>query len=312
MLTAETLRGAWVTVLLDVDASGRPRLAAIDEQIEAYREAGVSGVYCNGTATEFHCQDGASCGAVFERTARAAREAGLPVQLGASHPLPAEALTRVRLAVRHAPDAIQVTLPDWTPITEDEAIRFLDGCAAAAGGFPLVLYNPPHARTVLSPEGLARVAERVPALIGLKCGGGDAGWYRAMRTVLERLAVFVPGHRYASGVAAGARGAYSNIACLNPRAAMRWARLGHEAPARALEIESRIGAFMDEAIAPLLAAGTPGYACDKAMAAAGGWTPITPRLLWPHTGVSDAAIERIRDAARRHVPEFADAMPARG
>lgn len=304
VVSAGEIRGVWATVLLDVSPSGDILYDAIGRQIAAMAGAGIDGVYCNGTATEFHCQTEDQFFRVSDVTVSAARKAGLPIQVGASHPLAQGGLGRIRVAAALAPDAIQVTLPDWTPIDLSTAIRFLAACAEAAAGIPLVLYNPPHAKTVLSPGDLHTVAAAVPTLIGLKCAGGDRAWYAAMTPVLDRLSVFIPGHHYASGLAQGARGSYSNMACLSPAGAVRWARQATENAIAACDVERRIGRFMEEAIHPLLAAGFPGYACDKAMAAAGGWAGLSPRLLWPHEGVPDSAIERIAEAASRHLPEF--------
>ena len=298
------IRGVWATVLLSVTDSG-PDIEAIGPQVAALARAGVDGIYCNGTATEFHCQTEAQFRAVSVATATAARAAGLPYQIGAPHPLAPDALDRIGFAAGLEPRAIQVILPDWTAVTPQVARRFLDAAAAAARGVPLVLYNPPHAKTVLAPGVLAELAATVPTLEGLKCAGGDAAWYDAMRPVLERLSVFVPGHFYASGTAQGAHGAYSNMACLDPAATARWAAQCRTDPAAAMDLETRIAAFIAEALAPLIAAGYPGHACDKAMAAAGGWTRIASRMMWPCDSVDDAGVARIRDAARRHIPEFA-------
>ncbi|MDW6066347.1 hypothetical protein SAZ11_62100 [Streptomyces sp. FXJ1.4098] len=42
-------------------------------------------------------------------------------------------------------------LPDWVPLSDDEVVRFLVGAAETAGDVPLVLYNPPHAKTQVPP-----------------------------------------------------------------------------------------------------------------------------------------------------------------
>jgi hypothetical protein len=45
-------------------------------------------------------------------------------------------------------------------------------------------------------------------------------------------------------------------------------------------------------------------ALDKAMAAAGGWGNIGPRLLWPYSSVPDAEIAPLATAARTKFPEW--------
>lgn len=301
--------GVWGTILLKVEDDGSLDLSAIAEQVTHYAAAGLQGVYSNGTAGEFHCQTEAQFRAVSSATAMAASAAGLPFQLGAAHPLAPGTLERVAFAATLAPRAIQVTLPDWTPIDLASAIRFLSRCADVAGETALVLYNPPHAKTVLSPDQLFQVIDSVPQIAGLKCAGGDAEWYMDMAPVLAQISVFIPGHHYASGTARGAHGSYSNMACLNPAATVKWALQCKTDTKGAMDTEARIAAFMEEAIAPTLAAGNQGYACDKAMAVAGGWTNMTPRLMWPCVGLSAVLTSQITKAAHRHLPEFVPARP---
>ncbi|MCP4385206.1 MAG: dihydrodipicolinate synthase family protein, partial [Hyphomicrobiales bacterium] len=99
-------------------------------------------------------------------------------------------------------------------------------------------------------------------------------------------------------------GAYSNMACLNPTATVAWNRLITERPDAGLELETRIGRFMDNAIAPVLTAGYPGYACDKLMASVGGWAEMSPRLLLPYVGVPDHFREPVIRWAGELIPEF--------
>ncbi len=201
--------------------------------------------------------------------------------------------------------AVQVILPDWFPVTEEEAVAFLDGMADAAGGIGMVLYNPPHAKRVWTPEQLGRLAGRVPALIGLKTAGGDDAWYAAMRAHLSRLSVFVPGHLLASGVTRGAAGSYSNVACLNPAAAQRWSdQMMTDLPA-ALEVEARLLRFMSGHIAPFIT--QQHYcnaACDRLMAVVGGWADVGWRMRWPYRSIPLSETGPVRAAAHRIIPEF--------
>ncbi len=301
----ENIKGVWATILCRLNEDGSPDLSAIDEQVAAYAAAGCDGVYSGGTASEVHCLTETQFRVISARFAEAASNHGLPFQIGATHPLAQGSLARTAFATTLDPLAIQVTLPDWTPLDFGSVQRFLNKVAEAADGYPLVLYNPPHAKTVLQPDELLAMAKSTPSLVGLKCGGGDAQWYSAMAPVFERLSVFIPGHHYASGTAQGAHGSYSNMACLSPSAAVRWAQMPK---AEALSLETRIADFMTEAISPLIDRGLPGFGCDKAMAAAGGWAGIDPQLLWPHDGASTEEVQRISSAARRHIPEFMEPM----
>lgn len=66
--------------------------------------------------------------------------------------------------------AIQVILADWFPVTNEEAIHFLDRAAEVASPNGLVLCNPPHAKRVPDPPPYQLLADREPGLVGIKSG----------------------------------------------------------------------------------------------------------------------------------------------
>ena len=120
------------------------------------------------------------------------------------------------------PDAIQVILPDWQPVSLDEGRDFLLAASEAAAGIPIVLYNPPHAKRVLTPGQLAQVTQDT-SVVAIKLALGGEGWFDQARQHLGHLDVFVPGHHLATGRREGvAAGAFSNVACLSPGGAQRW------------------------------------------------------------------------------------------
>lgn len=174
-----------------------------------------------------------------------------------------------------------------------------------------MLYNPPYAKTQVAPELLGRLADEVPALIGVKVPGGDDAWFARMAAAVGgRLAVFVAGHTLASGYAMGAAGAYSNVACLSPAGAVCWyERMATDLDA-ALEFEGRLRGFLDAHIAPLGRAGYADPALDKTLAAIGGWAPVGTRVRWPHRWVDERAVPALRDAAHAALPELFTAGPS--
>ncbi|RCS22137.1 dihydrodipicolinate synthase family protein [Phyllobacterium salinisoli] len=304
-LSAQTLEGIWGAVLLPLDRSGGIEWAALSEQLSALHESGLHGVYTNGTAGEFHSQTEEEFDRLSETVAIFCHAAALPFQIGVSNMNARVARERLVRIGALRPDAVQITLPDWWPPGYDEAEHFLAGMAEAAPGIPLVLYNPPHAKRRLELDEIARLKLTVPMLIGAKLPGGDEAWYQELRQKLPDLAVFVPGHFMASGCLAGGRGSYSNVACLSPAGAVRWWRQLDEDPAGALAFEPRVVRFMKEHVLPLAAGyGLSNAALDKAMAAAGGWCSIGPRLLWPYASAPHEIVMQLGDTARRELPEL--------
>jgi dihydrodipicolinate synthase/N-acetylneuraminate lyase len=250
------LRGVWATVLLPLDANDDIDQGRLREVVDRLVVAGVHGIYTGGTAGEFHTLDEVEFDHLNELVAARCDAAGVAFQIGASHPSGQLSLRRIERAAGLAPAAIQVVLPDWLPLGPDEVVAAVSRMAEAAAGVPLVLYNPPYAKTQVPPELFGRLAAEVPALIGVKVAGGDDSWYERMaREVGGRLAVFVAGHTLASGRARGAAGSYSNVACLSPAGAVRWYEQMTADPAAALDVERRVRAFLDAHIAPLGRAG---------------------------------------------------------
>lgn len=142
-------------------------------------------------------------------------------------------------------------------------------------------------------------------LVGCKTGGGDESWYRKMKNAVPDLSLFVPGHTLASAVRKGARGSYSNVACINPGVAQQWYKMMIDGDARALELEKRIQAFIVDDILPYITEkGYSSTAVDKFLAAVGGWADIGTRLRWPYQGIPENEIDKIREHGRKVLPEF--------
>lgn len=304
-LTADTLTGTWATVLLPIDEDDRVDWERLSEQVHELLAAGVDGIYTNGSSGEFWAQDEEEFERLSTLVADPCERAGVPFQIGAAHSSPQTALGRLRRARDLAPGAIQVILPDWFAPGDQEALAFLRRMADEAAPVPLVLYNPPHAKRVLTASDHARLLDAVPEIVGIKVGDGDRSWYDAMAPVSGRVALFVPGHHLATGYGRGAAGAYSNVACLHPRAAVRWWEQITTDQAAAEAIEARLRTFLDTEVLPLQRRhGYCNAALDKLLAAIGGWAPVGTRMRWPYQGVPESDVRRLREAARDRLPEF--------
>ena len=266
-----------------------------------------NGIYSNGTACEFYSQTMDEFVRISELLSSRCEAAGVPYQIGVSHPCPHESLERLQ-AIKHLePGAVQLILPDWFPVNDEAIMSFMQRMAEEAGEIPLVLYNPPHAKKVLHPEKWQMIRKAVPSLIGVKVFDDNcsAEWYAQMNANKEGVSVFVPGHHLATGVVNGADGAYSNVACINPHAAQKWYELMKTDMEAALELESRIQAFMKECIDPFIVVhGYPNHACDRFMALVGGWADVGAKLRWPYSSIPADYVDQVRKRAHDIIPEF--------
>lgn len=305
VLSAHNLKGIWGTVLLPLNKDDSIDYACLKEDLDYICRSGVDGIYTNGTAGEFFNQSEEEFEAIQQLVAEKCREENLPFQIGVSHSSPLTCLERITKTASLKPDAYQVIFPDWLPLVPEEQVAFLKKVAAQAGPVPLVLYNPGHAKTALQPQDFAKLYSEIPELIGVKVAAKDADWFEKMRAHSTRLAVFIQGHRLATGFREKvASGSYSNMACFNPAGAAAWYRVIREDPDEALTIEMLIGRFFEACIFPFAKSGYPDPALDKLLAFAGGWSRMDTRLRWPYRSVGSDEALRVRKQAKKMLPEI--------
>lgn len=305
-LRAGEIKGNWATLLLPILPDQSIDYGLLEAEVRHFASVGVNGVYSNGTACEFYTQTEEEFDRISRILGETCERLRVPFQIGVSHMSPQLSLNRLRRARALKPSGFQVIIPDWFPPTMADIHRFLDLMEGEARPIPLILYNPPHAKKKLHPEEWIEVVARHPGIAGIKVVGGDEDWYGAMRPVLEKVSVFIAGHNLATGLSRGAKGAYSNVACLSPRGAQKWYELSVRDLTEGLKLEERINRFLSEYVMPLITLrGFPNMAADKTMAVAGGWLPgLTTRLRWPYQGAEEAEAVRIGKAARAALPEL--------
>jgi len=304
-LSASEIVGNWATLLLPINADESIDFARLADELDVLIASRPNGIYSNGTAGEFYAQTEDEFDRVSALLAERCERAGVPFQIGASHMSAQISLGRVRRAAALRPSAIQVILPDWFPLTDDEVVAFLARMAEAADPIGLVLYNPPRAKRVLEPAVYERLRREVPGLVGMKVVDRGADWYAEMRRYAAGLSIFVPGHWLATGIAHGAHGAYSNVACLQPAGAQRWYEQIISDPPAARELEQRIQAFMAQHIEPFITQqGYSNQAVDKLLAAIGAWADVGTRMRWPYRSIPHSEAERLRPIARAMLPEL--------
>lgn len=304
-LPAHEIRGNWATLLLPIRPDDSIDYDILGAELDHFIKTRVNGIYSNGSAGEFYTQTEDEFDRINTLLADKCNAAGMPFQIGAAHPCAQTARERIRRTKPLAPSAYQVTLPDWFPPTLAEIIDFLEVMAAEAAPIPLIVYNPPHAKRRLTPAEWGVIAERVPGVAGMKVPGGDEAWYAAMRPLMKRLSIFIPGHHLHIGLSRGAHGAYSNVACLSPKFAQAWHDLCVSDPAAGSALGARVIAFWEANIAPVITKhGHSNMAADKTAAVAGNWLPgLTTRLRWPYGFMPDALAREIGKTARAALPE---------
>lgn len=306
-LCCNEIFGNWATLLLATDEKGNIDFVRMADEIDVLIASCPNGIYSNGTAGEFYSQTEDEFDRISYLLSEKCEKAKIPYQIGVSHMSPQISLERLKRVRQLKPGAVQVILPDWFPVTLDEATLFLQKMEEESNGISLILYNPPHAKKQLVPEEWAALKKQIPSLCGLKVfdQNGDNAWYERVNENKTQLSIFIPGHRLATGIQSGAHGAYSNMACLNPFAAQKWYDMIHTDLPAALELEQRVNRFMSGLIAPFISdLHYPNHACDRFMAMLGGWADVGSKLRWPYRSIPDSYLETVRDQSQQIIPEF--------
>ena len=297
-LKSEEIFGNWGTLLLPINEDESIDWARLEDELDFILDANVNGVYTNGTAGEFLTQTNDEFVRLSRLVAEKCESRQVPFQIGASHLSPQTMLERAKIAAELKCGAVQVILPDWVAVTLEEAEIFLRKIAEIIAPIGIVLYNPPHAKRVLSPIEIKNLKLAVPQIVGVKVMNGDENWYREIRENCGDLSVFVPGHNLASGFKLGASGAYSNVACLHPKAAQIWWELMQTDIEAAILLENQLKDFFRTSIAPLgTERGFSNAALDKCLAAVGNWANAGTRLRFPYRSVPVEEVLKIRHIA---------------
>ena len=294
--------GIWGTILLPIK-NNEIDWVAFKEQVNILCDSNVHVIYTNGKAEECHNQTEDEFDKLSEIVAGIAIKKNKKFQLGLSHTNPRVCRERAKRLKHLKPNGFQVTLPDWWPPTFEESKNFIMGMQEVVESIYMILYNPPHAKVLLTLKEISLLAHQAKNLVGIKCAGGDDSWYQNRRELLKNFSVFVPGHTVVFGKPLGANGSYSNVACLSPNGAvMIWKLIDNDIE-KAKNIESRVNNFMKTHIIPL-ASRLSNTGLDKLLASVGGWGPISEKVLWPYEGASFEEVKKIKVIAKQDLPEL--------
>ena len=189
-LTRKTLSGVWSALILPWTAKDTLDAKRFAQEIRSYAGTGVSGIYTGGTTGEFYAQDDATFAQVTEIACREAHAIGLPVQIGVSALSTLTVKQRVKVAKKFKADALQIALPFWLELKDDEVKRFVKEVAAAAGNTPIILYVTGRSKRKIDAKLMGELVREVPTFIGTKDTGLDAKSVKAILRVAPDLAIF--------------------------------------------------------------------------------------------------------------------------
>jgi len=303
-LTRKNLHGVWSALIVpwtDHDELDARRFAS---EVRSYGGTGVHGVYTGGTTGEFYAQDDQT----FERITRIACEQahaiGLPVQIGVTTLSTRTTGRRIRIALKAGADAIQVALPFWLELKDDEVRRFVRETAGEAGRTPIILYLTSRSKRKIEPQLFGEIAAEIPTFIGTKDTGATVRQVRTMLKHAPDIAIF-GGEDFYERIPAGGRGGYCSITGFNaPKivelyelcAAGRWRE--------AKPLATAVNRFLTGALIPLVKdEGLWDSAVDRVQRVAGGGN-VGLRCQSPYRSGTMKHVKLVLAWCRKYTPEL--------
>lgn len=303
-LTRESLHGVWAALILpwtDDDRVDETRFAA---EIRAYADTGIHGIYTGGTTGEFYAQDDATFAEVARIACRVGHEIGVPVQIGCTALSTRQVCERIRVAIAAGADGIQLALPFWLELGDDEVVTFLHDAAQAAGETALILYQTLRAKRRVGAELLGRLARELPTLCGTKDTACSHDELRAMVAAAPGLAIFGGEHDLVDRVRDGGRGTYSSITGLNARKVVELYTLAISGDATAAtRLQAVIHRYTFELLVPMVREGLWDSAVDRVQRVAGG-NDVGLRCQRPYRSATPEHMTRLLNWCREHTPEL--------
>jgi len=272
MLTRENLGGVWAGLPTPFDSKGNLDTNRLAENIRRTCQFDVGGVYSTGGTGEFYALESDEFERMTDVFVSEAHAAGKPVQIGVSWSHTRGVIQRMEYARQAGADGVQVALPYWFTVSEEEAFTFFKDISRACPDLPIIHYNSLRARRVLNGADYHRIASEVPELIGTKFISGDTfTWQNLMAQSPELAHMGAPEMALPTVMMYGGRGCYSIFIVVVPELMLRLYHLCVEKRwNEAIPLAERIAAFFGDAVVPLINKGYSDCALDKAMAEIGG------------------------------------------
>ncbi|WP_432183334.1 dihydrodipicolinate synthase family protein [Streptomyces tendae] len=235
------LHGIVAPTVLPMNAEGSLDRSSLERHLTALIEAGVHGLWINGTTGEFHALDDDERALAVTVAAKTA-DGRLPVIAHVGDAATASTVRHALAAADAGADEIAVIAPYFAAYGREE-LRDHYRAVARAVGFPVLAYHMPQlTRSALTIDCVLELT-REGVLCGIKDSAGDMTWQRQLLRRADRLGVPVRCFTGGSSLTdlslyAGAAGATSSLANVTPRhlvALYEAARAGDWSRARMLQ-----------------------------------------------------------------------------
>lgn len=311
MLTRENFVGPWAG--LPVSWTDREEFDEPTYRGDVARccKAGIPGVYTGGTSGEFYAQEWDDFVRIARATVEECHRHDKPAMIGCTTTSTRGAVRRAAFAAEIGADAIQIAMPFWMEVADDQVPPFLQEVNRASGGLPLSIYETLRCKKRLTLQQHREVHEALPNYVMVKSNEGTIGdTVEGCRALSEIINVFVGEHRWAELGPCGAVGSCSSAVYWNAGVLLRAWQWLHSGDWPSLQDHcEKLGAFF-ASLGPTF--GNRGFtdtAFDRLGARATGFLKVGLKNCGPYASPTARDIETMRLLFQRAYPEMLHLAP---
>lgn len=165
----EDIKGIWSGVPMPWTDTEQLDRDALARTIRKCVDTGCHGVYVAGTTGEFHAMSEAQFADVIETfVGEMCSHPTIGAQAGCGGFSQRQVCERIRLATGAGCNDIQLPLPGWMPLQDDEILTFFDVVTGRFPGVHLYLYDNAQCGRLIGEPLWMRLLERFPCIAGAK------------------------------------------------------------------------------------------------------------------------------------------------
>lgn len=308
-LTSKTLKGIWAGVTLSWNEDYSLDETSFRENLRRLMQFDVAGIYTTGSTGEFYSLNWVEFQRMVDIFAEIVVPSQYPTQIGCCADDTLDVLRMVEYAAKKGADGVQIALPYWMDLTEEEMLGFFKDVYTAVPDIPLIHYNIPRAKRFLTGPDYVKVMEVAPSLVGVKWtfAGSHFGELQVARQLTPDLSYFVAENLLVSAMMLGARGVYSSVVCTNPNFMLKVFDVAEKRDwEEALKLQERLTRFFMDlgGVLDKLGVGGMDPVVDKGMAVASGLFVGHQRTRPPYIGWPDQVVAAVRDFLKEKYPEL--------
>lgn len=221
-LTRENFKGPWAGLPVAWNKSFGFDKESYSKDVENSCKAGFPGVYTGGTTGEFYAMEFDEFSKVAAVTVEICKGNNVPVMIGCTSTYTIGAVKRAKYAADIGADAVQVALPYWMSVGDNEVTEYFEEVASAAPDLALSVYETRRAKKTLTLNQHIELKRRIPQYLMVKANDETLGDSPAGCADLSSIVnVFVSENRWAELGPHGAAGSCSSLIYWLSRFTMR-------------------------------------------------------------------------------------------